>query len=135
MAPPSTLTRPSVRQTLDDTGVDPIHREPAAPSRPSDFEMISAVARDAGVSDEAAAAFVDLCRRALIGANNNGLFRLSSNDMRHHGILKTIMPDKTMSTPGSTHALIERGLGATLLHTRTEDNCAIAIGIGGGSEG
>jgi hypothetical protein len=127
MAPPSTLTHRPIRDTLGETEIDPIQRQPAPASRPSDFEMIAAIRRAASVGETEAEATLSVLRRAIAKAEVNGCYRMTRPDMRHHTTMDRLIPARTKATPGSDRAIVERGLGVTLKHTSTETRECVMV--------
>ena len=100
-------------------------------SRPTDFEMASAVVLESGCTQEDADGLIKFLHKAVAGADSDGIYRIPRAELAaHHQLFSTVCPDEYRARTGSAHATIERGLGTTILHTRTQDNCAIAVGVG-----
>ena len=130
MAPPTALaTRPP---GLVDSVISPKAKETerVQPSRPTEFEMASAVVLETGCTQQRAEAFAKMCQTAVAKCDHRGIYQLTPSDLSLHGVFVKVMPDGKRARPGSAHDIINRGVGATLIHGRTgRDQCIITIEV------
>jgi hypothetical protein len=131
---PDTQTTPDPSPTVDDMDLTALEQQfqPA----PTYEQMIAAVMADTDCSEfeatEMIAFFVECVTFAMGNHGQPLTLHLTDNHIRiFHPVMEVVVRDEAVSTEGSTHRLLERGLAAALLPADTPGTITLLHTKGG----